>query len=227
MSNDILVFVELQNGDIRKVTPQLVSAARPLAEARGGKLHALLVGEGIGELARKAATLGVDSVAVVEDPSLADYTAEAYTEAITRASKHLGAGALLFGNTSIGKDIAPRVAQRLGVGMISDVTGTISTSGNPIFKRPVYAGKAVTHVEVLESSFVISVRANSYPSAPAAASPAPIQSLAVAPDPSKIRTKVKEVVVRAAGKVDLTEADIIVSGGMGVKGPEGFEFLRP
>lgn len=226
MSQDVNVFVEIQNGQIRKVTPQLVSAGRPLAAARGGKLRGILVGKGSEQLASEAAKLGFDQVVFIDDPALAEYTAEGYVSAIVGGIQKLG-GTLIVGNTSIGKDIGPGIAQRLGFGMVSDVVHTESTAGKPAFKRPIYAGKAYETIEVQEPDYVLSIRANSYPSAEPSATTTEVSRLDIPLGGEKLRTTVKEVIERAAGKVDLTEADIIVSGGMGVKGPEGFDTLRP
>ncbi len=226
MSQDVNVFVEIQNDEIRKVTPQLVTAGRPLAEARGGKLRGILIGKGSERLAPEAAKLGFDHVVFVDDASLAEYSSEGYASAIVGAMQELK-GVLLVGNTSIGKDIGPGIAQRLGLGMVSDVVNTESTGEKPSFKRPIYAGKAYETIEIQEEDYVLSIRANSYPSAEPSATAAEVKKLDIPLGAEKLRTTVKEVVERAAGKVDLTEADIVVSGGMGVKGPEGFDTLRP
>jgi electron transfer flavoprotein alpha subunit len=227
MGSNVTVFIEIQNGGVRKITPQLVFAGRELAQAGGGRLYGLVVGSSVGKIAEQAAGLGFDEVVVADNPILAAYTAESCTEAVCTSLDQLGGGILILGNTSIGKDIGPRIAQRRGLGMVSDVTQTVSIGEKPVFKHPIYAGKALAFVEVQEPEYVVSIRANSYPPAPAPASPCPIRNLDIALDAGKFRTQLKEVIERAAGKVDLTEADIIVSGGMGVKGPEGFEFLKP
>ena len=226
MSQDVNVFVEIQNNQIRKVTSQLVSVGRPLADARGGKLRGILVGKGCEQHTDEAAKLGFDQVVFIDDPALSEYTAEGYDTAIVGAMQQLE-GVLIVGNTAIGKDIAPGVAQRLGLGMVSDIVSTESIGEKPAFKRPIYAGKAYETIEVQEPDYVLSVRANSYPAAEPSESPAEVSRLEIPLGAEKFRTVVKEVIERAAGKVDLTEADVVVSGGMGVKGPEGFEVLKP
>lgn len=226
MSRDVNVFVEIQNGAIRKVTPQLVAAGRPLAEARGGKLRAILIGKGAEPLAAEAAGMGFDQAVFIDAPALAEYPAEGYVSALAGAMRQVG-GSLIVGNTSIGKDIGPGAAQRLGLGMVSDVVHTESSGEKPAFKRPIYAGKAYEIIEVQDPDFVLSVRANSYPAAEPSGSSGEVSKLDIPLGAEKFRTTVKEVIERAAGKVDLTEADVIVSGGMGLKGPEGFDVLRP
>lgn len=227
MSQDVIVFVEVQNGRIRKIVSQLITAARCLAEGRGGAVHALLLGHDLEGLAGEAVNLGVDQVFVVDHPCLENYTSETYVTAIVTALQELKSRVLVMGNTSLGRDTGPRIAQRLGWAMVSDVVQIMTVEGNPVLKRPVYAGKALCHVEVLDPDYVVSIRANAFPSSEPAAIPARVNHLMVDLAPGQFRTEFKESLERAAGKVDLTEADIIVSGGMGVKGPEGFEFLQP
>jgi len=226
VTKDIHLFVETQGGGIRKIVRQVVTAARALAEARGGELNAMLIGSGVGDLSSEAARLGVDRVVVVDDPLLATYATEPYATALAGAVDRLGGGTLAIGNTSIGKDVGPRIAQRLGLPMITDVVETEIADASVSFKRPIYAGKALQVIQVLEDDCVVSFRANSFPETPPVDPPVQINKLDVPLDSGRARTIVKEIIKREEGPVDLTEADVIVSGGMGVKGPEGFDFLK-
>jgi electron transfer flavoprotein alpha subunit len=227
MSQDVFVFLEVQNEGIRPVASQVVGAAHVIAKQRGGQVVGLLVGSGLQGLTRPAASIGVDRLVVVDHAALSSYTAESYTVAVAGALHQQGGGAFFIGNTSIGKDIGPRVAQRLGLGMVADVVAIEEATGNPRFRRPIYAGRAFCTVEVQEPDFAVSVRANSFPAAEAASSPAEVTPVEVIIDPSTFKTEVKEVIQRSGGPVDLTEANVIVSGGMGVKGPAGFDTLKP
>lgn len=226
MSQDVFVYVEIQNDAVRPVTNQAVGVARSLAQARGGRLLGLLVGNGVEGYSSEAACLGVEGLLVVDNPALGSYTAEAYTAAAAGAIKQSGGGVLAIGNTSIGQDIGPRVAQRLGLAMVMDIVAIERAEGNPRFKRPIYAGKAYRTVETIEPDYVISIRPNAFPAVEPASSPAEIEKIEVPIDASTFKTQVQEVLERETGQVDLTEANVIVSGGMGVKGPEGFETLR-
>ncbi|MCA9102942.1 MAG: electron transfer flavoprotein subunit alpha/FixB family protein [Planctomycetales bacterium] len=227
MSQDVFVFLEAQHKELRPVTLQVIGAARQLASARGGKLIGLLVGNDLGDLLDQASTAGVDQVLVVEDAALAPYAAEPFTTAIVTAVKQHGGGAICCGNTSIGRDFGPRVAQRLGLGMVADVVAIERADAKPLFRRPIYAGKAYCLVEVQEGDFVVSFRANSFPPAEPAASPADVTRVDVNIDPTALRVKVDKVVPRQSDQVDLTEADVIVSGGVGVKSADGFDTLKP
>lgn len=227
MSQDVFVFVEVQQEAIRPVTSQVVGTARRVAEARGGKVVGLLVGCELNRLVDEAAGIGVDRLAVVDDAALASGTTEAITAAVAGALQQLGKGPLFVGNTAVGKDIGPRIAQRLALGMVSDVVAIERAEGNPRFRRPIYAGKAFSIVEVQEPEFVVSIRANAFPAAAAPASPAEVTRLQASFDPATFKTRIQEVIERAGGQVDLTEADVIVSGGIGVKGSKGYETLKP
>ncbi|MEZ6073249.1 MAG: electron transfer flavoprotein subunit alpha/FixB family protein [Pirellulales bacterium] len=227
MSQDVFVFLEAQHKELRPVTRQVIGAARQLASARGGKLIGLLVGNDLGDLLDQASTAGVDQVLVVEDAALAPYAAEPFTTAIVTAVEQHGGGAICCGNTSIGRDVGPRVAQRLGLGMVADVVAIERADAKPLFRRPIYAGKAYCLVEVQEGDFVVSFRANSFPPAEPAASPADVTRVDVNIDPTALRVKVDKVVPRQSDQVDLTEADVIVSGGVGVKSADGFDTLKP
>ena len=227
MSQDVFVFIEVQHEEIRLVTRQVVGAARILAEARGGQVVGLLIGSALDGLTSQAASIGVDRLVVVDNGALSSYTAESYTAAVVEALQELGGGSLLLGNTSLGRDIGPRVAQRLGRGMVSDVIAIERAEEKPRFRRPLYAGKAFCTVEVQEADFVVSIRANSFPPVETASKPVEVTPVEVSLDPSTFRIEVKEVVQRGGGQIDLTEADIVVSGGVGVKGPDGFDVLKP
>ncbi len=226
MSQDVFAFIEVQNGEIRPVTSQVVATARRVAEARGGKVLGLLVGSQLDRMTGQAAGIGVDRLVVVDNAALSCATTEAYTAAVAGALQQLGGGALFVGNTAVGKDIGPRVAHRLGLGMVSDVVAIERAEGNPRFRRPIYAGKAFRTVEVQENDFVVSIRANAFPPAAAASSPAETTHVEVPIDPTSFKTRIQEVIERGGGQVDLTEADVIVSGGIGVKGSGGYETLK-
>jgi electron transfer flavoprotein alpha subunit len=233
---NVVVFVECQNNQIRKITSQLVTLGRILATARKGRLIGLVLGESCGEIAEKVATMGVDEVVAVEHPGLAGYLAEPYLHSLCEVLKTQPQSVCLLGNTSIGRDLAPRIAQRLDLPVVSDVVQLVSTEQYPVFTKPLYAGKVFCHVEVLEPGYILTVRANAFPTRGSAERTAageatqgvgvPIRSFQLGSEPSS-QVKLEEVQKRIVEKVDLTEADIIVSGGMGVKGPEGFEFLKP
>jgi electron transfer flavoprotein alpha subunit len=199
-----------------------------MAGKLGEELVAVLLGSGVEKLTDRLAEYA-DKVFWVDDPALAQYTTDAYATVLANLLKEHQPSIFLCGATVMGKDFSPRVATRLQTGLATDcVSLSIGDNGAMVAKRPVYAGKAFIEV--------------TYPAArPQMASVRPNVLEMVAPDPSKkgsinkveakidpasLRTAVVEVVKSAAAKVDLTEAEIIVSGGRGMKGPENFKILE-
>ncbi|MDR2610671.1 MAG: electron transfer flavoprotein subunit alpha/FixB family protein [Clostridiales Family XIII bacterium] len=228
MSQGIWIFIEHAKGDIRKVSLELLSQGRILADEKGEELVAVILGKDAAALADTVGAYGADKAVVVEDEKLAGYTTGAYTSALNTVIRKLEPSALLLGNTAIGKDLAPRLAQRLGVGMASDVTGIVSDADHVLsFKRPVYAGKAFADLVLTETPVIATVRPNTFPVAGADASKkAEVITENVEIGAEDLRAIVKEIALAASERPELIEADIIVSGGRGMKGPENYVILE-
>jgi len=228
MAKGIWVFAEVKDGNIRKITFELLSQGKKMAEKLGEELVAVLLGSKVEGLTGRLAEYA-DKVYWVEDPQLAQYTTDAYATVLANLCKEHQPSIFLCGATVIGKDLSPRIAARLQTGLATDCTGlTIGDDGLMITKRPVYAGKAFTEV-VCPSSRpqMASVRPNvleMYP--PDGTKKGEAIKVEAKIEPSSLRTAVLEVVKSAGAKVDLTEADVIVSGGRGMKGPENFKILE-
>ncbi|HVI41570.1 MAG TPA: electron transfer flavoprotein subunit alpha, partial [Anaerovoracaceae bacterium] len=122
MAKGIWIIVEQSKLEIRKVSLELLSQGRIIADKTGEPLIAVILGKGVAELAQKVAAYGADKVILVDDDKLADYTTGAYTSVLNKLIRKEESQAVLLGNTAVGKDLAPRLAQRLGVGMASDCT---------------------------------------------------------------------------------------------------------
>ncbi len=218
----ILVFCELKDGKIRKPSLEALSEGRRLADGGGLALGALFVGASLAG-AEAAAGYGADHILKVEDAKLAAYSSDLYAQAVADAVKAKGATVLLVGATSLGKDVAPRAAARLGAGYAADVTGLSLANGKLQAVRPVYAGKAFATVSFDSAVQVASTRPNVFAAAEKAGAGA-VESL---PAPAgDFKAIVKEILAKGGGKVDLTEANIIVSGGRGMKGGENFRILE-
>lgn len=228
MPKGIWVFVEQRNGQIRKVSLELLSQGRKLADETGEPLAAVIAGEGIHHLAAQAANYGADQVYLLDAPQLAEYTTGAYTSALAKLIQEKEPQAFLIGNSAVGKDLGPRLAQRLNVGLASDTTGMeLDPDQFLVFKRPIYAGKAFSFVGSTSCPVLATVRPNTFPvDSPDASRQAEVLEAAVTIDPSDLRAIVKEVAIAASKRPELTEADIIVSGGRGMKGPENFVILE-
>ena len=219
----ILVFVEQRDGEIRKASLQAISQAKREGGA-GGEVAAVLPGSGIANAAGELGTWGADKVFVADDPNLALYSAEGYAEVVAKAAELTSPSAIFFGGTAMGRDLAPRLAAKIGVGGVPDVVALTAEGEGFSALRPVYSGKAdATATTGGKVPQVISLRPNVF-----AAEELGGAGEVVALDgfTLSIRAMVKELVASGGGELDVAEADVIVSGGRGVKGPENFALIK-
>jgi electron transfer flavoprotein alpha subunit len=223
MSRKVLVLAEVRAGSLRNVSFEALSAAQKVAD--GGEIVAAVFGSGSAQFATALAGYGADKVYVADNSQLDQYTPEAYLQAFTQVMNSVNPDVVFTGHTSIGKDLAPIAAARLGLGLISDVTDLAVEGNDILFTRPIYSGKAFQKKKIAEGKIFATIRPNNIAlEAPDTSRTAEQVDLAV--DIKDLRTIVKEVVRKAAGGVDLTEAKVIVSGGRGVKGKDGFSLLK-
>lgn len=228
MPKGIWIFIEQRNEQIRKVSLELLSEGRKLADQTGEPLVGVILGENIAGLAAQAAHYGADKVVVAEDAKLATYTTGAYTSVLNQLIRKEEPQAVLIGNTAVGKDLAPRLAQRLGVGLASDCTAMEADPEKFLtFKRPIYAGKAFAFIGTESRPVLATIRPNTFPVAqPDSSRQAETIKAEVGIDPADLRAIVKEVAIAASKRPELTEANIIVSGGRGMKGPENYGIIE-
>ena len=218
----ILVFCELKDGQIRKPSAEALSEGRRLADASGKKLGALFAGASCAGSA-EAAKYGPDLILCAESPTLASYSSDAFAHLIADAIQAKGATVLLAAATAVGKDVIPRTAARLHAGYASDVTGLSMVDGKLQALRPVFAGKAFATTTFTSAVQVATTRPNVFPAAEKAGAGATETLAAPAGD---FKSIVKEILAKASGKVDLSEANIIVSGGRGMKDGANFKILE-
>jgi electron transfer flavoprotein alpha subunit len=220
MMAGILVFVEQREGEIRKASLQAISEAKRL----GGPVSAVLPGSGVGDAAAGLGAWGADKVYVADDANLGLYSAEGYAEAVVKAAEQAEPLAIFFAGTAMGRDLAPRVAARLGVGALADVVALTLDGEAFSARRPVYSGKAFATVTTAgRTPQVISLRPNVFAAEElgGAGEIVALDGLALS-----IRAMVKELAAAGGGELDVAEADIIVSGGRGIKGPENFALIK-
>jgi len=216
----VLVLAETRDNQLRNVSFEALAAAATIAE--GGEIVAAIFGGSDEALANKLAEYGAGKVYLVKHESLNAYTPDAYTQALTQVIEQVGPDAIVTGHTAIGRDLAPRVAARLGYGLVSDATGI---EAGPTFVRPIYAGKAFQKRKFVDGKIFVTIRPNNIPvNEPQAGKTAEIVS--VDADIKDLRTIIKEIVRKTTGKVDLSEAKVIISGGRGVKSEDGFKPLQ-
>jgi electron transfer flavoprotein alpha subunit len=205
-----LIVVEHTGGKLVKATLSAIAAAAKV----GGDVHALVLGKGAGDVARDVAPFA-KKIHVGE--SAGDRLAQPWAKCIADVAGSLGATHVWAAATGVGKDLMPRVAARLDAGMASDISAVLD---DKTFKRPMWAGNIIGTVEVTTATKVITVRPTEFaPPAPGAAGE--IGAVAVDPGTSKMTWVKFDAVV--SDRPALSDARVIVSGGRGVKGPEGFK----
>jgi len=218
----ILVVAEQLNGRVKKTSHELLSAAKN----SGATVEAILFGQGAKSLIANLASYGASKVYVCEASLVTNYNPEIYTSVVVDVIKQAQPQIVLATASSLGKDLMPRVGGRVGAGVASDCTALSLTGDNVSVRRPMYAGKVSAEVTFENSPIkIICMRPNSLP-VNAPSSDASAQTVEVSAPTADLRTLVKEVARGTAGKVDLTEANIIVTGGRGIKGPENFKILE-
>ena len=221
----VLAVLEQRDGAIRKVSHEVVTGARRLADALGGgaNVDALVLAAGPVRGTDQLGGFGADKVITLTNAGFGMYAPEGYARAIADRVNAAGYGAVVFAASAMGKDLAPRVAARLGRPLVQDITDLSVAGGAVIAIRPVYAGKALLKVRVAGSPAVLSLRPNVFTPVPRPKAGAQ-ESAAV--DGSAGRVRVKQIKAAPAGTLDVAEAPIIVSGGRGLKEPANFKVLE-
>ncbi len=223
MAKGVFVIAEQRDGALRKVSFELASAARKLADQSGDEVSAILLGSGIESLAAELGKFGVDKVFVGDNAALEPYVTEAHAQVVAKILKDNDAAIALFGASVQGKDLSARVAAKLAGGLATDCTDVKIDGGKLVAVRPMYAGKCFGEVVFNTTPAMASLRPNVF-AAVENAKAAAVTKVDVAVD--GIKSKVLEVQKDTSGKVDLTEANVIVSGGRGMKGPDEYKILE-
>ena len=217
----VLAVLEQRGNALRKVSYEVVTAAHRL----GGTIEAVVCATTGGAVqgAEQLGKFGADKVVTLTNPSFAKYEPEGSAQALADRARQGGYQALVFAASATGKDLAPRVAAKLGVAVVADITELSAEGGAIVATRPVYAGKALQKLKVRAQPAVLSVRPNVFtpverPKAGAA------ETIAVAISPSRV--VVREVKAAPEGTLDVAEAQVIISGGRGLKEPANFKVLE-
>jgi electron transfer flavoprotein alpha subunit len=225
----VMIFGEAAEGKLASITTELLGGGKKLAGDLGQELSAVLVGSGISGLAQEAIASGADKVYVVDDPMLKDYQTDSYVTVLEKVVQQVMPQVLILGQTSIGRDLAPRLAFRLNT--VASM-GCLELAIDPQSKRllqtkPVYGGNALA-VFVGESfPQIATVRAKAMaPLAPDQSRKGEVITIAAGLDPSAIRAKVVEKVPEKVEGIKLEDAKVVVSGGRGIGNAEGFKQLE-
>lgn len=222
----ILVYAELRDGAVRPVTREALGEAKRLSATLGGPVTVVVAAASDAGFAALGES-GADKVLFAQHAAFARYDSAGHAAAVAAAAKAVGAKAVLIGASATGKDLAPRVAALLGVGMAGDCTALDASGGKLVATRPVMAGKAYEKLAFPLSPAVVTLRPKNFAaSSTEAGKSAAVELLAFTWDAAAPRAVVTGTTGESGGKVDLTEAEIIVSGGRGLKGPEHFALIE-
>jgi electron transfer flavoprotein alpha subunit len=224
-----MIYAEQTNYKLRKASREILGYFSVLAQEQPLQVTALVVGAECNEVIKEIGRCGVRDILVMEGQEYQTYHPNILAQAVVQGASDLRPDYLVLANTAVGKDIAPRVGGKLGWGCVSDVID-LELTDNLTFVKPIYAGKALAQIAGNgQKPLIVTVR----PNALKAVDPSPVEpvvSKGVTPDLTgneHLGYILKEVVAKVTGKTPpLTEADIIVSGGRGMKGPENFVLLE-
>src|SRR5512145_1151718 len=223
MAKGVMIVAEQRDGALRKISLELASTARKLADQTGDEVSAILLGAGIEGLAAELGKYGVDKVFVGDNAAMEPYITEAHAAVVAKVVKENDPAILFLGASVQGKDLSARVAAKLATGLATDCTDVKLDGGKLVAIRPMYAGKCFGEIVSNATPAMASLRPNVFPAAEVAKAAAVVKVDAAV---EAQKSKVLEVQKDTSGKVDLTEANVIVSAGRGMKRPEGFPILE-
>ncbi|WP_338472649.1 electron transfer flavoprotein subunit alpha/FixB family protein [Niallia sp. XMNu-256] len=223
MGKKVLVLGDIRDGAVRNVSFEAIAAAKLIAD--GEEVVAALFGESIGEETASLFHYGADRVVKVEHPDLKGYTTDAYQQALLQVIETEKPEGLIMGHTAQGKDLSPRIATKLNAGLVSDAVDIEIEAGEANFTRPIYSGKAFEKVKIKDGLIMVTIRPNNIPALEKDETRSgEVSKIAV--EIRDLRTTIKDIVKKATGGIDLSEAKIIVSGGRGMKDAENFQLLE-
>ncbi len=223
MSEKILVIGESRDGVLRNVTFEAIAAAKKISSDTE-VVGVLLGSENLADQAQEMIYYGANRVITVIHEKLASYTSEGYGQAVLSVIEDESPYGIVMGHTAIGKDLTPKIASKLEIGLISDAIEINLDGDQVVFTRPIYSGKAFEKKVITDGIVFATIRPNNIPSLDRDESRSgEIQEKSV--DIADLRTVIKEVLRKATDGVDLSEAKVVVAGGRGVKSADGFKPL--
>ena len=222
MAKKILAILEQRDGKLKKSAFEVVSTAVKIASELNLEIDVVSVGNEIVSLA-ETGDYGIKKVTHLKNDKLQNYSSSGYSEVITDFAKDIDAEYILLANTALGKDLTPYIATKLNAGLIVDAVNIDTSSGEIIATRPVYAGKALVDVKFKSEKKVLTIRPNVFKAV--AKNKAEPEIIVKIVEPTDLKSKVIDF-KKSESKLDVAEADIIVSGGRGLKAPENFKLVE-
>ena len=215
MAQGVFAITEQRDGELRKVSLEAVSEGRRVADGFGTDLTAVVLGTGVEGLAEELKKYGPDKIWAVDDPALADYTTDAYTNILSDLIRSADPAVIIIGASAQGKDLAGRLSARLDAGVAMDCIAIKLDNGSLTYTRPMFGGKIIADVEIEGAPQIVAIRPNVM-DITEASKDSSIDKPAV--QVGEVKTTIVEKTMDTVDKVELTEADIIVSGGRGTGG---------
>ncbi|HAM79550.1 electron transfer flavoprotein subunit alpha/FixB family protein [Ornithinibacillus bavariensis] len=223
MSEKILVIGESRDGVLRNVTFEAIAAAKKI-NADAEVVGVICGSENLNDLAQEMIYYGADRIVTVKNEKLTSYTSEGYGQAVLAVIEDENPYGIIMGHTAVGKDLTPKIASKLEVGLISDAVDIHVDGGQTVFTRPIYSGKAFEKKVITDGLLFATIRPNNIPALDRDESRSGnVEEKSV--EISDLRTVIKEVLRKASEGVDLSEAKVVVAGGRGVKSADGFKPL--
>lgn len=214
-----LVIAESASGKLKKTTLSAITFARQA----GQPFDIVVIGQGLGPAVKDLEGYGAGSILVADDARFANYLGEAFAPTAAHTARSGGYSVVVVTASSFGKDLAPRVAARLGAGLASDIAGVTASNGGLSYKRPMYAGNAIATMSVTTSVQVVSVRQSEFAAAEPSGGASPAQAVAAQDAPAAARVQFLGFDEVKSERPELTEAKVVVSGGRSLKSAEGFK----
>lgn len=224
----VLILGEVEDKGIAPITKELLGIGRKLADELGEGLSALLIGSEVKELSREAITWGADKVYIADNPALATYNSDCYTAVVTKACKEIAPSIFLLGQTSIGRDVAPRAAARLGASLATDcIELKIAPDTKRLIQtRPVYGGNAMAVTVSKAYPQIATVRPRSMsPLSPNTSRAGDVVTIDIGADVLVTKAKVTQRMKEEVKGIKLEEAKVVIAGGAGISGAEDFKQL--
>lgn len=222
---NIMVYVEIQEGSPVKVGLEMLSPAKELADAKEGKVIAVVIGSNVKDAADKVAAAGADQVITVDAPAYEKFNLDAYAGVMVELVKEENPAVVLVGGTQDGKDIAPMIAAKCDAGCAWDVMAVKAEDGKVIYTCPIYGGTVLEDVEIVGYPQVATLRSGAFQKLENPISGEVVEKeVYVAED--QIRAKITESVKEIAESINLEEAEVIVSGGRGMGNKENFGLVE-